>query len=190
MTAGRRRQVLLGILLFLLLLVGWQRLKRHLGGPAASAVAESGGRAGGEARSGDVPEVVDLDVDKLANQPGSYHPGRDLFRFAPPPPPPGPTPEELAARRKQEEAERIAQQQVPAVPPPPQPPPIDLTYLGSFGRTGRRIAVFSDGENIYNALQGDVLEGKFIVADIGYESVLIRFVGFPEAAPRRLAPGS
>ena len=30
------------------------------------------------------------------------------------------------------------------------------------------------------AREGDVLEGKFVVAQIGYESVDIRFVGFPD----------
>jgi hypothetical protein len=49
--------------------------------------------------------------------------------------------------------------------------------------------VFSDGETIINALQGDVLDGKFIIASIGYESVDVKFVGFPDEPARRLAAG-
>ena len=34
-----------------------------------------------------------------------------------------------------------------------------------------------------------MLEGKFIVQEIGFESVAIAFVGFPDAEPVRLAAG-
>ncbi len=51
--------------------------------------------------------------------------------------------------------------------------------------------MFSDAgrDKIYNALAGDVLEGKFIVDHIGYESVDVKFVGFPDAPAKRLAIG-
>ena len=53
------------------------------------------------------------------------------------------------------------------------------------------MAVFADeaGENLYNARAGDVLEGKFIVDRIGYESVDLKFVGFPDAPAKRLPIG-
>jgi hypothetical protein len=68
---------------------------------------------------------------------------------------------------------------------------VTLTYLGSFGPKSRRIAVFADesGENLYNARTGEVLEGKFIVDRIGYESVDLKFVGFPDEPARRLPIG-
>ena len=72
----------------------------------------------------------------------------------------------------------------------PKPPVVDLKYLGSFGPETRKIAVFYDGSNIYNALAGDVLNGKFIVARIGYESVDLKFVGFPDTPAQRLALSS
>ena len=71
----------------------------------------------------------------------------------------------------------------------PQPPPIDLDYLGSFGPARRKIAVFSDGETIHNAMAGEILAGKFIVHQIGYESVDLKFVGFPEVPAERLPAG-
>ena len=56
-------------------------------------------------------------------------------------------------------------------------------YLGSYDK---QIAVFAHGKAVFNALEGDVIDKKFIVAHIGYESVDIRFVGFPDAPARRI----
>jgi hypothetical protein len=68
---------------------------------------------------------------------------------------------------------------------------VNLRYLGSFGPERARIAVFvgPGGGEVLNAREGDVLEGKFIVERIGYESVDLKFVGFPDAPARRLAAG-
>ncbi len=140
-----------------------------------------------------IPDVIGLRLEDLDGKPGTYRPGRNPFRFgeppAPPPPPP-PTAAELeaAARRAAEEAllrqrleaERAAQAAIP------RPPEFTLRYLGNFGPGGRRIAVFSDGGTIYNAFEGDVLEGRFEVARIGYESVEIRYVGFPDVPALRV----
>ncbi|MGH7339652.1 MAG: hypothetical protein ACREKH_04110, partial [Candidatus Rokuibacteriota bacterium] len=73
--------------------------------------------------------------------------------------------------------------------PGPQLPEVDLTYLGSFGPEERPIAVLTDGDAIYNAVEGDVVEGQFVVAHIGYESVDLAYVEFPEEPPARLAVG-
>jgi hypothetical protein len=116
--------------------------------------------------------------------------GRNPFRFGTPPPPPPPTAEELAMaarRRAEEEALRrsLEAQRLEELSRP-HPPEFPWKYLGNFGPERRQVAVFSDGENIYNALEGDVLDGRFIVARIGYESVDIRFVGFPDVPAQRL----
>ena len=68
----------------------------------------------------------------------------------------------------------------------PRPPEFTLQYLGSFGSANRRIAVFTDGKTVHNLQEGQVLEGKFIVARIGYESVDIKFVNFPDEPAKRL----
>lgn len=91
--------------------------------------------------------------------------------------------------RQAQEALRRQQELAAAEAAKPKPPPFTLSYLGNFGPESRRIAVFSDGKTIYNALEGETIAGKFIVADIGYESVDIRFVGFPDWPPQRLAVG-
>ena len=53
----------------------------------------------------------------------------------------------------------------------------------------RRLAVFSDGSEIFNVLEGDVLKEHFIVERIGYESVDVTFLGFPDVPARRLEIG-
>jgi len=52
-----------------------------------------------------------------------------------------------------------------------------------------RIAVFAKGNEIFNALAGDVLLEDFIVDKIGFESADIRFVGFPDTPGTRLEAG-
>ena len=165
--------------------------------PAARRAAENGPRfgRGARGRTAAIPEtVVALDLDQLQIRPRDLTTGRDPFRFAPPPPPPPPPPpsrEELERRRREEEERlrRLEQERLERLIP--RPPEVTLVYLGSFGPAHRRVAVFADAQRdkLYNALAGDVLEGKFIVDKIGYESVDVKFVGFPDAPAKRLAIG-
>ncbi len=185
---ARQRRMLVLLAVAALALV-WLRL--------VPTLLPEGARAGGagpeaRARREALAEVVEVRLEDLEAQPGSYTAGRDPFRYGeppPPPPPPPPTAEELAAEAARLAAERERLARLAEEAAKPKPPPVTLRYLGSFGPEVRRIAVFSDGQTIYNALTGDVLEGKFIVARIGYESVDLGFVGFPEVPPQRLAAG-
>ena len=194
MTSTGRQKLLLALLAVAALVFGWNRL-----GPWLTSDAGAGGPGGsgvGAAAGGPV-SVVDLDLDRLAHEPGSFSPGRDPFRYytPPPTPPPGPTPEELAAaeaeRRRAAEAAAAAAAAAAVAErdAPPKPPDFSLTYLGSFGPKDRRIAVFSNGDAVYNALVGDVLDRQFIVAHIGYESVDIKYVDFPDLPAKRLPVG-
>jgi len=195
MSEQQRRNLMLVLLAVLVVVAAWRFLPALLqdggGGLGRS------GRGGGAAAAGETARVVTLDVGELSGDPRDYSPGRNPFTYyqkPPPPPPPGPTPEELrqraeADRLRREELERQRADAPPPVPPKPQPPPFQLTYLGSFGPDNRRIAVFSDGEEIYNALVGDVLSNKFVVADIGFESVTITYVGFPDEPATRVGIG-
>jgi hypothetical protein len=168
-------------------------------GPQARPAAPRRARRAGEATTTETAEVVELDLHLLDRQARGYRPGRDPWRYGepppppPPPPPPQPTAEELArmqaeqerlARLRAEQAERLRQEALK-----PKPQPFTMKYLGSFGPARSRLAVFSDGKAIFNARQGEVLEGKYIVARIGYESVDIQFVGFPDWPAQRLAVG-
>jgi hypothetical protein len=160
--------------------------------PAVDAGGATRGRAGRAARgAAALPErIVAIRSDLLEVEPRPFEVGRDLFRYGAPPPPPPPTAEELERERLAAEGRRRQAEEAARRAAVPRPPEVTLRYLGSFGPDARRIAVFtaSDGRSVINALEGEVLEGKFVVVKIGFESVDLGFVGFPDAAPRRLAP--
>lgn len=112
---------------------------------------------------------------------------RDPFRFGQPPPPPPPPP--------QPEPKEPPKQETPPPPPPPvddtpRPPPVDFAFLGSFGPEDRRIAVLTDGETLYNVRLGDEVEGIVRVRDVGYETIELEYIDFPDAPPVRLEVGS
>lgn len=139
-------------------------------------------------------EVWLLELERLEISPRDFTVGRDPFRFGPlppPPPPPGPSPEELERRRREEEERRKRLAEEVAERARPRPPEVPFRYLGNFGPRAARIAVLFDPrfEAIVNVREGDVLEGKFRVGRIGYESVDIEFVDFPGEPARRLAIG-
>jgi len=184
-TDERRQKLLLGVLLALLIFVGWRQAGRFFGGAGRSQAVGAAARGG--ATGGALERVVELRLDDLDRHRGKYEPGRDPFRFAPPP---------TAERSPQ--SDRAAPPRPVAKRPPPASestvdplrlPPIDLVYLGNFGPAERRIAVFSDGEEIFNAMIGDVLKERFEVVGIGYESADLGYVDFPESPPARLAVG-
>lgn len=201
MKIDRRQKVLLGVLGALFVVLVWTRLANRPPRSADSDPALTGVRPAPAAalpaqrrtsrsrrRPSPPPEtgVVEIQLASLArSEGGEYRPGRNPFDFyTPPPPPPPPVvkpppppPVEVAQPRE-------------VIPPRPQPPPIRLAYLGSFGPAGRRIAVFSDGENIYNALIGDVLTGDFELVEIGYESVQLKYVDFPDLPAAQLRVGT
>ncbi len=132
-------------------------------------------------------------MDDLQQGAGQYSPGRDPFRFGEVARPPS-RDEELARaaiRRAQQEAQAKKEEEKPPPPSPPapKPPAVDVVFLGSFGPQSRRLAVFSDGSDIFNVLEGDVLKEKFIVVRIGYESADLGFIGFPDAPAERLEIG-
>ena len=212
-----RQKVLLGALGVLLLILAWVYLVPGDDDAAPPrAVARSAGaidsdagmaaepalarpRIGGFAvvSASDAAQSVEpLRLAALSRTPPGFTTGRDPWRFVEPPPPPPPKPRvptaaELKAMREAEEARlrQLAEQaRLKAIDDAtPKPPPFTWSYLGNFGPSSQRIAVFTDGKRVWNARQGETLENKFIVAQIGYESVDIRFVGFPDVPAARLA---
>jgi hypothetical protein len=210
---GSRTKFLLGVLAVLLLFIAWRYL-----GPSGGGVGDgsSGGDdfgvttpmgripgAGHEIKP-PVEEIVDLKVAELQPQAHEYRVGRDPWHFAEPPPPPPlppvkppppPTAEQLQAqreaeerlRRQQEEAARLAAEEAAR----PKPPPFTWKCIGKFGPPESQIAAFvaPDGKTIQNVRQGGVIEGKFLLSQIGLESVEIRFVDFPNEPAQRLPIG-
>ncbi len=184
-TLGPRERVLLVILAILAPLGTWRYVK-----PTLMSFA-SGGARSQEGVSGVPPSpqarepIAELRLSALEVRGGEYEPDRNIFRYGekpkPPPPPPPPPPPVRAVRRAAAP---------PPPPPAPKPPPLDLKLLGIFGPEHRRIAVLTDGDSWFqNALEEEVIEEKFIVYKIGYESVDFKFVGFPGAKPERIEIG-
>ena len=199
MKVSPRERKLLMILAAVAAVVGLRLLYKVSTPPATPSVSSGAAAAatprGRRSRAVELPEAMaSLHLEALEREPRDLSFGRDPFRYGPippPPPPPPPSAEELARRAAAAEAARLAAIEAARLAAIPKPPPVTLKYLGSFGSESRRVAVFADeeGENLYNARIGDVLEGKFIVDRIGYESVDLKFVGFPDEPARRLPIG-
>jgi hypothetical protein len=192
MTLARREKTLIGLLVVIAIGFGASRLGGLLGSDDELGGGGAARRRGAAAEGPD--RVATLEVARLEATARDHEPGRDPFRYyqpPPPPPPPGPTAEELAAEAaRRRGALEALQEQTPPEPSGPELPEVEVSYLGSFGPTHRKIAVFTDGDEIYNALVGDVLEDQFIVSRIGFESVDLTYVDFPDLPPVRLAAGN
>jgi hypothetical protein len=165
-----------------------------------------------------VPTGVEpIRTDWLEPQSGSYRSERNLFSFYVPPPPPLPKPPPPPPDRDHDGIPDFrdncpdkpnpdqadidhngigdACQQTPVIAPPPPPPPkvlppdFSYKYIGTFGSSTNPIASFSSNGEIVNARVGQTLGGKFILLNIGIESVEIGFVGFPPDEKKRIPLG-
>ena len=135
----------------------------------------------------DVPIVTaqDLDTPHLRYESPS---GRSLFEFRAPTPlptptPPPPTPPVCGS------PVLVGPCPPPPPPPTPAPPEISFKFIGSFGPKDAPIAVLVSGDQTLNARGGDTVFDRFILRRVGYESVDVGFVGFPESEVRRVALG-
>jgi hypothetical protein len=202
---SRRQAILLGSLgvVLLLALVRWRpgadapapKPGVAPGGTAAArppsdaAADESGAPARGrraavkELNPDDVPLIQKNDFDPPSTKPGS-DPGRDLFDLREPtrPPPPTATPAPPAPG----DVRFVGPLPPPPPTPTPRPPEIGFKFIGTFGPKEHPIAVVQQGDQVLNVRTGDTLFGKFILKKVGYESIDVGFVGFPEAETRRL----
>ena len=183
--SSRPRPLLLVALAVVALIAGWRYLPSFGGGPGFTRTASA------DLRSAAI-EVVELAAHTLNQAPPEGRTTRDPWSFGSRPAPvtsaPVPEPETLP----EPETTRLnVPKEKPTPPPPkpigPRPPPVDVVYLGSFGRNDNPIAVFKDNDAVYNALVGDLVKQKFEVQRIGYESVDLLFVGFPDEPAVRLA---
>jgi hypothetical protein len=204
---SRRQAILLGVLavVLCLALVRWRP-----GGEAAAPAAPPksatpgsapprpfGGDPSGEdapsparARRGskevnpdDVPVISVADLAPATERTNS-DPGRDLFELRDPTRPPLPT--ATPAPPAPGDVRFVGPLPPPPPTPTPAPPEIAFKFIGTFGPKDHPIAVVQQGDQVLNVRTGDKLFGKFIVKKVGYESIDVGFVGFPEAEARRL----
>ncbi|MDH3743493.1 MAG: hypothetical protein OES47_00150 [Acidobacteriota bacterium] len=184
MSGERRRGILLVALAALLAFAAVRFGGALLSGRGGTGFSPPDSPADNQSRI-DLPQFVELRLGELENKPAEFNPGRDPFGFyTPPPPPPPPAPP-----RQKAPTGRPQPKPASTTPQKPKPPPVTVTFLGSFGPVDRRIAVFTDGNDLYNARVGDVVKEHFVVDNIGFESSDLKYVNFPEEPPARLAVG-
>lgn len=170
------------------------------------------------APAGSVSDAIEpIRVDWLQASSGIFESGRNLFAYVEPPPlppprppaPPPPPPDSDGdgipdfqdncpdvANPDQRDIDRngigAACQdgtEVAPPPPPPTPPAFPYTFLGSFGRSPKPIAVFSKDGELLNVHEGERFGGKFILVGLGLESADIGYVGFPSDLRKRVPVG-
>jgi hypothetical protein len=190
-TLGNER-VRLAVLLAVLAVVAVVAVIRMLGG---------GGIGGGGSRSGELEyearNLQLLQTDVVGSQGDQVvESGGNPFAFRAPPtptpnltPPPTPIPRPTMPPRPTP-TPRIA---IGADgEPKPPPPPFDREYIGHFGPGLMQVAAFrkkgeeAGSSEIDVAVAGTVLDGVFIVREIGLESVVIGFVGYAPSEDTRV----
>ena len=180
METKRRRQLTLGALIVMLMgLMAYEVLQRPAAAPRTSSngVHATGRRAAG--KTGPPEAVPDVRLQTLAQaRPEPLADGRNLFQFgsAParptggpglpgggPPRPGGGLPGPPAAVR----------------PPVAAPaPPIPLKFIGIVdapGQTGR-LAVLTDGRDVFHGREGDIIGGRYRIVHIGVESIELSYL--------------
>jgi hypothetical protein len=169
-TPRRRLLLLLGLAVAVLALLAW----REFGGtvPAGPAAAASNSKTPvmpTPAAPLALPEPLELAA--LEPVPAAPETGRNPFRFGVPPAPPRP----------------IGPPAPVAVPPPVAPlpsgppplPPIPLKAPGvEVLPGGQRVAVLKDPGSgmVFQAAEGQIVDGRYRVVKIGLESVVVSYV--------------
>lgn len=177
-----RLAVLLGILLVVAAVALYQSQRGT--GP--------GGQAGVEdALSFSQQKLPHLELERLTPQPVAAGASqRNPFTYGSPPTPtpdltphPTPTPAPTLPPRPSPTPRMIDDGHGGKLPPPP---PFNRIYIGYFGPAAKPVAVFRQGNKVEVGVEGDVLDGTFVIRHVGLQSVTIGFVGYPEEVTSRV----
>ena len=169
----RRRQQVLGALAIVLAGLFVYRLWPR---PSAAAPATSKERAAAtdSARAASpAPDAPDVKLEALElDRPKPGDGERNLFRFNAKAPIARPTATKPAPGA-------AAAGPAPAGPPAPAPPPpITFKFIGIVEAPERsqKLAVLSDGRNVFHGREGDIIEGRYRILRIGAESVEMAYL--------------
>jgi hypothetical protein len=184
----RRLIALLSVLAVLIVFIGIRMIR--FGGL-------SGGGAGRERITYEAHNLPKLETAELEEvDPDSFDSQRNPFTYGARPTPtprpvtPAPTRPPVSRTPRPTATPRLSMG-LDGQPKPP-PPPFDREYIGHFGPADLQIVAFrSNGggsgiTRIEVARVGDVIDDKFIVRDIGFESVEIGFVGYDPSEDTRV----
>lgn len=165
-SSPRQLVLLAGLVLVLLAVLVYNRDDDAIGATTASPVRARALAAG--AAQAEAVELVRLDaLTRVRPEPQTG--ARNPFRFRPAP---------AAARSESRPqvggsggAAASAAPLVAAGPPPP--PPIALKFIGVVERAPSqlKLAVLSDGRNVFYGREGEVIEGRYRIERIGVESI-------------------
>ena len=168
-TKTRRQGVLLGVLVALLLVIVWWNFvvpAAPLAPSATGAPARVPATAGVRGQAAVPGQVETLHLALLtAEKPEPEGGERDPFHFGE-----RPAAQQTAAT---EQAAAVPARHGPDVPAgPPPPPPITLKFIGLVDTSDqRKIAVLSDGQNVFYGRVGEVVDGRYRIERIGAESI-------------------
>ena len=171
---SRSQGLLLAALFVVLALALWWNFG---GGATGPATTSAGDRVRGTAPAarrgaGAADSVVELiALDRLQNAaPEPMAAGRNPFRFEAQrqTPPVGDV-----RSRGQGESEHEPTGPPPIAAGPAGPPPIPLRFIGTVDELARhlKLAVLSDGRNVFYGREGDIIEGRYRILRIGVESI-------------------
>ena len=185
-------RVRLAILLAALAVVVVVAAVRFLGSRGIDGGVSSSAKLDYQARNLQPLETSTIDQKDSEN----LEPHGNPFAFRPPPtptpnltPPPTPIPRPTMPPRPTP-TPRIAIGENGQ--PKPPPPPFNRDYIGHFGPLSMQVAAFRKqgqepgSKEIEVALAGTVIDGTFIVREIGLESVVIGFVGYAPSEDTRV----
>lgn len=176
--ARTQRVVLGGLLTALVVVVAWQLWPASgSSGPAAPArQAQRPGQAPRATPAETLSAGVGLDrLARLAPVPADG--GRDPFVLGASRPDGGPD-DRLGGQAGTPMVPVASVPVVPLPPPgPPPPPPITVKFIGVVQRGDvGRVAVLSDGRNVYYGREGEIVDGLWRIVRIGEESLQIEYV--------------
>jgi hypothetical protein len=170
-STGRPRPWLLILLAVLGLVLLWQMFS---GGMAPRSVPTPGSRRATGATPVEQVDPVDLDVrvESLADAAAPLDDGgRNPFRFQPKAPPPPPV-----SNFPLSPPPRPVDPGPP--PPPPGPPPIGtlIKFIGIVDTGKEKIGAFSDCRYTFSGREGEIMEGRYRLVQIGVESATVEYV--------------
>ena len=173
MFGDRRRVMVGGGIVAALVFAIWMLRPASPPPSAAGAAARPRGARGAASQNASADPVPAVKLESLtSSRRGPAEPPRNPFRYEPKAPPPAPTP--VAAPPPPIDAPK-AGPVVPAGPPPL--PPIQLKFIGMLERAdGVKWAALTDGKNVMQGKDGDIIDGRYRIVKIGTESVELTYV--------------
>ena len=163
--------ILAGLLVLLVVALVYNRDGDPVSATTVVPVRGSGAVRAGRAIEVDLVRLDALTRARIEPQAGNRNPFR--FRAVAPP-----APETSIAARPNAGASGPAPTGPPMPVGPPPPPPIALKFIGVVEQASSRLklAVLSDGRNVFYGKEGDTIEGRYRIERIGVESIEMAYI--------------